>query len=739
MGEVRIFGIRHHGPGSSRSLLSALSAFQPDAVLIEAPADAEAGLQFVGRTGLVPPVALLVYALDHPTRSNFYPQTIFSPEWNAAQFAFSNGLILRAIDLPAAIRLADPPSEEPEDSEDKLLPTTNQDPFTLLAEASGYADGESWWEHLVEERSDPTDLFQAITELMTSLREATREDSDPWEVRREAHMRLAVRKAESEGFSRIAVVCGAWHVPALLKKSSVSADQSTLKGLPKLKTTATWVPYTYERISYASGYGAGIRSPGYYEHLWHSSPETMAQRWLLKTARLLREEGFDASTASVIEAVRLADALSAVRDRPMPGLRELADATRSVLTNGHEEPLQIIHRKLIVGVRIGQVPSDIPTVPLQSDLESLQKRLRLKPEALERKLELDLRNENDLERSHLLHRLAILKIEWGHIQTVSGKRGTFHEHWLLRWQPEMAMHVIEASRWGGTVEAASSAKALEHAKSADSLPALTSLAHDVLLAALDSIVPEVMHRLEDAAAAATDTRSLLEALPALGRVMRYGDVRKTSAESVGHVFSSIFVRACVGLPAATAQLDNEAAALMVVAIDGAQSVVSLIADAEREQLWFDALQVVGDRADVHRLVSGRVVRLLLDSGRVDSDDASMKLSLAASVGATPSETAAWIEGFLAGSGAVLLHHDKLWNVLDEWVSSLAEEPFMEILPLLRRTFSTYSKGERRQLGERVREPGGTSKAIEESLDEIRAERPLPLIRLMLGIGETGDR
>ena len=32
---TRVFGVRHHGPGCARSLVTALEALNPDAVLIE--------------------------------------------------------------------------------------------------------------------------------------------------------------------------------------------------------------------------------------------------------------------------------------------------------------------------------------------------------------------------------------------------------------------------------------------------------------------------------------------------------------------------------------------------------------------------------------------------------------------------------------------------------------------------------------------------------------------------------
>ena len=43
---IHLFGIRHHGPGSARSVLSALTSLQPDIILLEGPVEAEAILPF---------------------------------------------------------------------------------------------------------------------------------------------------------------------------------------------------------------------------------------------------------------------------------------------------------------------------------------------------------------------------------------------------------------------------------------------------------------------------------------------------------------------------------------------------------------------------------------------------------------------------------------------------------------------------------------------------------------------
>jgi hypothetical protein len=79
--EVRIFGIRHHGPGSARRLVEALDDVRPSVVLIEGPVDASDLLPMLADAAMTPPVALLTYAADDPTRAIFWPFATYSPEY----------------------------------------------------------------------------------------------------------------------------------------------------------------------------------------------------------------------------------------------------------------------------------------------------------------------------------------------------------------------------------------------------------------------------------------------------------------------------------------------------------------------------------------------------------------------------------------------------------------------------------------------------------------------------------
>ncbi|WP_045559533.1 DUF5682 family protein [Streptomyces sp. FxanaA7] len=772
-----LLGVRHHGPGSARAVRAALDAARPGVVLIEGPPEADGLIPLAADEDMRPPVALLAHAVDEPGRSSFWPFAEFSPEWVAMRWALAHGVPARFIDLPAAHSLARS-REEDADAEpgESAAPPGEEplrgDPLAALAEAAGYDDAERWWEDAVEHRGTGGDAFApfaVLEEAMGALREAYGTGGRERDLVREAYMRLQVRAAQKEfGDDEVAVVCGAWHVPALRQRPTVAADRALLKGLPKVRTDMTWVPWTNRRLARAGGYGAGIDSPGWYGHLF-GAPDRPVERWLTKVAGLLREEDRIVSSAHVIEAVRLAETLAAMRGCPLPGLTETTDAVRAVMCDGSDVPLSLVRDRLIVGDVLGEVPESAPAVPLQRDLTRLQRRLRLKPEALERELELDLRKENDAERSRLLHRLRLLGVAWGEPATSRGSTGTFRETWRLRWEPELSVRVAEAGVWGTTVLAATTAKAEADAVTARSLADITGLAEHCLLAELPDALPVVMRVLADRAALDTDVGHLAQALPALVRSLRYGDVRATDTRALAEVAAGLAERVFVGLPPACAALDAEAAQEMRRHVDAVHGAVGLLGDAVQGEpaargglrsRWHSVLHVLSVRDTVPGVVRGRAVRLLLDDGALAQDEAARLMGLVLSPGTAPGDAAAWIEGFVgggSGGGMLLVHDERLLGLVDAWLTGVPGDAFTDVLPLLRRTFSAYEPGVRRTLGELVRRgPGrrvsgaaggdGTAGFADE-LDSDRADGVLPVVRLLLGLddapegtrGDHGDR
>ena len=153
---VTVFGVRHHGPGSARSLGRALHELAPDAVLIEGPPEADEIVAFAADEAMRPPVALLTYAPDEPRKAVFHPFAAFSPEWQAIRYALGHSLPLRFIDLPVANWIGG--SDRPPQASDPV----RSDPLGALAEAAGHGDPERWWEDVVEHRRDQQAAFEAI-------------------------------------------------------------------------------------------------------------------------------------------------------------------------------------------------------------------------------------------------------------------------------------------------------------------------------------------------------------------------------------------------------------------------------------------------------------------------------------------------------------------------------------------------------------------------------------------------
>src|SRR3954468_4342118 len=137
----RVFGIRHHGPGSARSLERALDALQPDTVLIEGPPEADALLELAAEEDMEPPVALLTYVPDEPARAAFYPFARFSPEWRAIRYAQEHEVPRPFCPPPAANKMAIR-ADEPRRG-------LRADPLAALAEVAGHGDPERWWEDVV--------------------------------------------------------------------------------------------------------------------------------------------------------------------------------------------------------------------------------------------------------------------------------------------------------------------------------------------------------------------------------------------------------------------------------------------------------------------------------------------------------------------------------------------------------------------------------------------------------------
>ena len=730
--KTTILGIRHHGPGSAKAVLKALHAQPPDCLLIEFPADGEGLFQFVSSSvrqfdspseterpaSLAPPVAALIYNPKSITQASYLPFAEFSPEWQAMLFAAGRGIPVRFMDLPMSINFSLDEKEKNEAQNEmdfwKKLSSEERefrrDPMGHLARLAGYSDSERWWEVTFESAENELDIFTAIRQMNEVLREDAVET--PRTLLREAHMRQIMRKTVKEGFENIAVVCGAWHVPALfdLKKHKAAHDAKLLRGIKKTKTVATWIPWSYDRLTFGSGYRAGVNSPAWYELLFSQKTDA-ATRWMVNVARLFREEDMGASSAHVIEAIRLADTLAAMRRLPIPGIDELREAAVTTICEGSEEKLKIIEERLVTGSKVGSVPDNVPTVPLQKDIEKTVKSARLKKywevteeqwlgaTAARPRGGIALRDDSGKMKSPLLHRLNILDIPWGRLVEMDRHRsaGGFSEFWKLKWQPEFAIRIIEMGAWGTTVEEACVNFLQKKTAETTALPALVSLVKLTLNADLPTAFEALLKKLEDLANLATEVYHLMDALPPLVQVVKYGNTRGTDVGTVEKTVASMVPRICIGLPGEVANLDEGESRSALLKIKKTHRALGQLNEAKYNRQWTATLRAIADHAQVNGLLAGACTRILFDKKIFAGGETADRMHYALSRASAPLEAAQWIEGFLDGSGLLLLHNHQLWNLLEAWVGGLGEEHFSDVLALLRRTFSRFSQPERERM------------------------------------------
>jgi hypothetical protein len=719
LARFKIFGIRHHGPGSAKSLLKVLDEWQPDCILIEGAPDAQSLIPHVANEGLKPPVALLVYNPKDLQQASYFPFAEFSPEWQSLKWALKHNIPVSFMDLPMSyqfnledkqllmqsIDMSFDENTEGVNYEDKNEINTTKierDPLFYLANLAGYQDSERWWEVTFEQNDNPAYIFETILDMMTTLRNTLNKTETQETLLREAYMRKLMREAMKEGHQKIAVICGAWHAPVLanIENYKEKADNDAIKTVKKGTSEATWVPWSYDRLSRDSGYGAGVVSPAWYELLF-SKRSNATVRWMTKAARLLRKEDLSASSAHSIEAVRLAETLATLRGRSIAGLDELEEAALSIFCDGYDAPMKLIREKLVIGDVIGKVPPEIPQVPLQRDFEACIKTARLSKEYATTEAitkELDLRVKTNLFASHLLHRLILLNIQWG--KPMKGSRyrlGTFKETWKLQWKPDFAIRIIEAAQWGNTVEEAATKFVAKKAQTITELPELVELVEKALQADIKTAIPALIKRLQELCALTEDALLLMDSLPALVNIVKYGNVRGTNAQAVARILDELIPRICIGFPMACVNTDDDAAAIIHEKLATTNQAINLLNNAQHTEGWLRTLKNIVDMKNVHGLLVGSCIRILFDKNRIMLSQAALAMRYALSKGNDVRQAAAWLEGFLQGSGLLLIHHEALWQILDEWIDEIDMERLQELLPILRRTFSNFAPSERQKL------------------------------------------
>ncbi len=730
-----VFGVRHLSPSGAWHLRQLLDQVQPDVVLIEGLSDANDLISDVTRRGSEPPIAILAYTDSLPVRTLVYPFARYSPGYQAILWAEENRATAEFIDLPSDIFLAlqepvpvtvasgDSVDEETDGNSDETALDGADDETTScggrgslyrrFAAQAGESDYEAYWERHFEHNLSDASYRLASCEFGKCLREldtdAPRDAAE--NLVREAFMRRRIEETIAAGTSpdKIVVVVGAYHAP-VMSRDLPPMDDDELATLARRSSKLTLMPYSYFRLSSQSGYGAGNRAPAYFELLWEALERNdlheVPSRYLSLVARHLRDEGTHRSTAEIIEGVRLARILSALKGGLAPTLCDLQDAAITLIGHGEKSSVSESLARVEVGTAIGKLPAGVSKTSIQADFDRELTRLKLDKYRTNVKTELglDLRENRrvkseeaaflDLNRSSFFHRLRVLEISFAEQQVTRQESTTWAEKWHVQWTPESEIELVEAVLLGETVELAAAYKFKTRLEKCNSIAEAADSVSDACQCGMMTAMEQARSRLQQLAADTSEFTAIAHAANQLGMIVRYGDVRRFDPSPLMPLIEDLFVQGSLALLAA-ANCDNDAAKMAIVAVDELNKVNLEYHDTVDEPLWVNNLQVLADADDRNPILSGYACAILLERSLISNDRLAREVSRRLSPGIAADLGAGWFEGLAKRNRYALLARQPLWEQLAEYVESLDDEQFRRAIVFLRRAFGDSSLQETR--------------------------------------------
>ncbi len=758
---VKLFGIRHLSAAGAWHIKRFLESVKPDCVLIEMPSDTTALINDIAKSGVKPPIAVLCYTTEIPAYSIVYPLALYSPEYQALLWANKKKKICRFIDLPSYVKaplyrfqerervkhnnlkneaLESETEELPEEIEKRIeYYKYSNNLYEKIAKIGGETDYDTYWERHFEHNLTTDVYMNGVATHSKEMRLLTEDEereadslSSSINTLREAYMKRQIKEAIKEGFApeKIVVITGAYHVKGLMENEPMSDGE--IKGLPKAETKMTLMPYSYYKLSTHSGYGAGNHAPYYYEMMFNAMERdnlsTLPSKYLSELNQLLRKKNGYASTATVIEAVRLANSLQYLHGGILPTLSDLHDAAVATMGNGVITETATAFASLDVGTRIGSLPDGVSQTPIQDDMNYQLKRLKLTKykTTVAETLVLDLRENRrvqsdeaaflDLDRSIFLNRLTLLNINFG---KPAGKRegASWAENWILCWTPEVEIELVESVLYGDSIEAASAYALKERLEKSNDVIEVASLVRKACECKLPDSIHDAVKKLQSLASDSESFSDSAKAAREISFLVQYGTIRKFDTKLVIPILKELFLKASLLLLSASS-CNESAAKEMASDIANMHHISQENYDIVNDEIWLKELTTLAKSDEKNPLLCGFAFSILLERNQVTENDLSTEVSRHLSKGNTPEAGALWFEGLSKRNRYVLLSRAALWRELDGYLNILDDEEFSHALVSLRRAFSSFEPSEKSGICEILAELWGVdSNSAAEFLQE----------------------
>lgn len=353
MAEIKLLPVRHHSPACALHVKRVIESWQPDAILIEGPDNANEWIPVMVHEDTKAPFAVY-YSYDDTTGQIseekekyrcYYPFLDYSPELVALRTGAEKGIFTAFVDMPYGDILA--ASEEGKGLLKEAEKSNYNDDYLLarsayvkcLCEKTGMRSFDEFWEKYFELEGLYQDSETWFENLLVHCR-LSRENSSEEELQaegclqREAYMAQRILeliaeksweisgKQELEGTkARILVVTGGFHTPALAellyeegsttgKKGTASKGKELKKrpGYPKRRVpqkdqSVYMMPYSMEAADALNGYASGMPFTGFYQSVWEKLLEASLQEKNIETRESIDGAAVQAYDKTVLDYI----------------------------------------------------------------------------------------------------------------------------------------------------------------------------------------------------------------------------------------------------------------------------------------------------------------------------------------------------------------------------------------------------------------------------------------------------
>lgn len=482
---VVLFPVRHHSPACSRHLLKVIERYEPEAILIEGPENAQALIPFAASEKTKAPFCMYLSYDDKDGKISeekdkyraYYPFLNYSPELVALREGRKRNIECRFIDLSYGEKLLNCPKSTQEDMQgtsDSIFLLS--DYYKTLTERLGCKNFSELWEMLFEidgAHIETDEFVKNVFYYCYYSRMYTSRDDLLFhgDKAREYAMLENIQKACKE-FQRVLVVTGGIHTVALASMvQAENVEKMSLIRSKKEDSPSYLMPYSFEASDREHGYESGMIFPYFYEKVWENIQknrkkpfEETVLRFIINTAGQIRKKQA-LSIADEIQSFYMAKGLGELRGKRECGVFEAIDAVKSSFVKGeihslYQPALKTLYR-LMTGMEMGSVDPDAGVPPIVNDFLEQCKRHKISTNSSLRK-ETRLDSSNNVqhrEKSYFFHQMEFLGTDFCHClkdedSQTSGSRILLRQTWEYRFSPGVQVALISVSAFGGTVRAA---------------------------------------------------------------------------------------------------------------------------------------------------------------------------------------------------------------------------------------------------------------------------------------------